>query len=403
MSLLGCSDEGTQTLFFDVISGLHDLGLLKDLNVLNLINSAELSKICNFFSLWINHVLFFAKSTQTRLTSVHLPKWPSLILFGIIISIGLFWIDQLTAGKFQDKSRADATLDMLDLRRDIEGVLMKQSLVLNQMATLIGANPNISQSEFSSWIRQIPNRNVSAVTIIAARDAVISMVHPTQGNEDLIGFNYQDDIKFRSGGLNTLGFGKDLMVGPVEMAVGGLGIVFRSEVYIPGSFTRVNSSWGIVSVVFDYQSFIDKVGLTEAAGSYDLLIDFSIPSSEYQGPLFGDKDIVERKPISLDFNFPYGALRLHATPKGGWPTSSPMRMYELTVMVLVAAGLLWLLGYVLWLAEKRRCAEIQLKNGIEALNDGFVMFDADDNLVLSNSRYQEIHGFPNDVMQPGTP
>lgn len=75
-------------------------------------------------------------------------------------------------------------------------------------------------------------------------------------------------------------------------------------------------AWGIVSIILDYHEFIDKVGITEAALSYDILIDFAIPSADYQGPFFGDKASVGRNPINLNFDFPYGALNLSAAPAG---------------------------------------------------------------------------------------
>ncbi|TVP71246.1 MAG: response regulator [Rhodobacteraceae bacterium] len=49
--------------------------------------------------------------------------------------------------------------------------------------------------------------------------------------------------------------------------------------------------------------------------------------------------------------------------------------------------------------ETARC---QLLNAVEALNDGFVYFDADDRLVLANRRYRELYATSAPAIVPGT-
>jgi len=320
----------------------------------------------------------------------------------IIILIVGYRLDVLTYENYYKDSKAEATLEMLDLRRDVEGVLIEQALVLRELATLIGGSPNLTQAEFSSWVQGIDGLDSSAKTI-AANDLEVSRIYPFEENEDFLGFDYQESVELLPAILNTLNSGEDLMVGPVELEQGGLGIILRAPVYAPGNSALGADAWGIVSIILDYNEFIEKVGISEAVLSYDILIDFAIPSADYQGPFFGDKASIGHKPINLNFDFPYGALTLSATPKGGWAKTTPAQLYERTIMALVAGSLLWLLGYVIWLAEKRKHAEMQLKNGIEALDDGFVMFDVNDNLIICNKKYGEIHNLPMELLRSGTP
>jgi signal transduction histidine kinase len=72
-------------------------------------------------------------------------------------------------------------------------------------------------------------------------------------------------------------------------------------------------------------------------------------------------------------------------------------------MALAGLALLGTLMYILWLSHLQRRTKALLKSGIEALNDGFVMFDSDDRLMLSNSKYCEIYDLPQAVLRPGTP
>ncbi|MET0482445.1 MAG: PAS-domain containing protein, partial [Aestuariivirgaceae bacterium] len=48
-------------------------------------------------------------------------------------------------------------------------------------------------------------------------------------------------------------------------------------------------------------------------------------------------------------------------------------------------------------------AEIRLKDAIEAISEAFVLWDADNRLVICNSKYQQFHSLPSHVCLPQTP
>jgi two-component system cell cycle sensor histidine kinase PleC len=48
-------------------------------------------------------------------------------------------------------------------------------------------------------------------------------------------------------------------------------------------------------------------------------------------------------------------------------------------------------------------AELRLKDAIENISEAFVLWDADNRLVLCNSKYQQFHSLPASVCIPGTP
>jgi two-component system cell cycle sensor histidine kinase PleC len=321
----------------------------------------------------------------------------------IILFVAAYRFDVLVHENYYKKARSVATLDMLKLRREVEGVLIEQSLMLRELATFVGGHPNISQAELTSLVQNMEGIDASTIMIAAAPDLVVTMIYPIDGNEGILGFDYRESVELLPGVLSTLGSGEDMMVGPIELPLGGLGIILRAPVYLPADREKNRSSWGLVSIVLDYQKFVDQVGLTEAALLYDLLIDFSVPSGGYQGQFFGEKGVMDADPITMSFDFPYGALSLHAIPKEGWSIAAPTQFYTRTITALISVGMLTLLAYILWLAETRKRAEAQLYNGLEALDHGFVMFDTNDNLIVANAKYAEINKFSKEVMQCGTP
>ncbi len=55
------------------------------------------------------------------------------------------------------------------------------------------------------------------------------------------------------------------------------------------------------------------------------------------------------------------------------------------------------------LVERSKTADIRLRDAIETISEAFVLWDADNRLVMCNSKYQQLHGMPDAALVPGTP
>lgn len=54
-------------------------------------------------------------------------------------------------------------------------------------------------------------------------------------------------------------------------------------------------------------------------------------------------------------------------------------------------------------AEARAGADRRLRDAVDALPEAFVLWDAEERLILCNSKYRQLHGFPPELARPGTP
>jgi two-component system cell cycle sensor histidine kinase PleC len=54
------------------------------------------------------------------------------------------------------------------------------------------------------------------------------------------------------------------------------------------------------------------------------------------------------------------------------------------------------------LAEESATADARLRDAVESISEAFVVWDADNRLVLCNSKFQSLHGLPDHVVVPGT-
>jgi two-component system cell cycle sensor histidine kinase PleC len=55
------------------------------------------------------------------------------------------------------------------------------------------------------------------------------------------------------------------------------------------------------------------------------------------------------------------------------------------------------------LAENSKTADIRLRDAIETISEAFVLWDTENRLVMCNSKYQQLHGISDAMLEPGTP
>ncbi len=55
------------------------------------------------------------------------------------------------------------------------------------------------------------------------------------------------------------------------------------------------------------------------------------------------------------------------------------------------------------LAERSAAADLRLRDAVESISEAFVLWDADNRLVLCNSKFQDVHGLPPEYATPGAP
>jgi len=53
-------------------------------------------------------------------------------------------------------------------------------------------------------------------------------------------------------------------------------------------------------------------------------------------------------------------------------------------------------------AERTATADVRLRDAVESISEAFVLWDADDRMVLCNSKFQQLYALPDSLTQPGT-
>jgi signal transduction histidine kinase len=317
-------------------------------------------------------------------------------LIGILIAGRL---EKLGDNAYLNDNKLQTTLQLVELRENIRKEIIDRILKLSELATIVGQNPSMEGDQLSARAEQLIETTPDLISIGIAPDLVVTRVIPAEGNERAIGLDYRSNKQQYPMVKQAMETGKGLITGPVNLVQGGRGLILRQPVYVGDGVDK--SPWGIISVVLDYEKFLTNLGLPDIGQDYEIMIQDTTNGGASDHVLFGDQDILGQDPVLLTLDFPYGVWQLAAVPVGGWPLHKPDHNSD-RLLAFIAIGLaLFLLWYVIRLADNRRIAEVRLSNAIDALDHGFIMFDPNDRLVLNNKKYLDIYNLNRDAIEPG--
>ena len=316
------------------------------------------------------------------------------IYFGVAGILLLFFskFEELNYQNYLRDLKLDATVDLIEVREKVQTTIYARVLDVTELATILAHNPTLNETEFNLKAVDYILDSPEVLNIAVAPNLVVDMVFPKRGNEAVIGLDYRANETQYGKIAKAMQTGEGVITGPVELVQGKLGVILRKPIFVTGP-KGIQEPWGIVSLVLDYQKLLEKLDIPELEKQYDIVIqETSVSEKSTPEVLHGGTSLLGKDPIHLDFKFPFGEWELAATPDGGWPQREPdfaWRWAIRSAIILFCLGSLW---YIIRLIDKRWQAEKILSTGIEALDHGFVMFDADRRLVAFNEKYKQLAG-----------
>ncbi len=245
-----------------------------------------------------------------------------------------------------------------------------------------GAVDAASFDEFAGAL--VARARVPLRSVQLAPDAVVTLVHPLEGNEEAIGHDLLGDLARRDAVLAGIEDGTFVIAGPFELLQGGLGLVARAPIYL-GQEEGLETFWGFATVVADYTPIIEEVGLDRPLPG----VEFGLRGKDALGPsgdVFEGSADVFGDGLLYDIRLPTGSWQLGVRPAGGWAgLVSPNRA------ALTAGGLLLALllaGLATWVvAGRRRASDLSqsLSAVIEAAPVPILATDAQGRVEAGNA------------------
>jgi len=224
-----------------------------------------------------------------------------------------------------------------------------------------------------------------------APDNVLRLMYPVQGNERVLGLNYQD-LPQQWPAIHQLITEKQAkLIGPVELIQGGQGFIYRVPLYL-----NDGRYWGIISTVLDLSGFQQM--LLQQANSYQVQVAIREKDADSVKVLFGSAALFVEDPLLLDLNIKGASWQIavrmldDATGWGLWQ----WRLLGGSLSVLFCLMFGWLLHSYqrsALFADALQDNEMYSRRIMNSVSDVIVTTDPDGVIERVNSAVSSVFGY----------
>ncbi|WP_161492648.1 putative bifunctional diguanylate cyclase/phosphodiesterase [Pseudophaeobacter leonis] len=270
---------------------------------------------------------------------------PTLITILAVIGLSYFAVLQretINAQTERDYVRAKLQTQAAQIEGRLNAIIGAASGLVATLST----EPDMSPQRYGSLARNIVSSSTGIRNIAAARDLVVNLVYPLEGNEFVLGLDYRLNDEQRAAAFRARDTGTFTLAGPVELVQGGEALIGRFPVFSGGSSQR--QFWGIISVVVDLTSFYEETGLTELSSDLEIVLLGKDGLRLETNPFFGSAETLKSQPESIKISFLNGSWDMSALPIGGWGStiSDAWIKVSATLITLIISCLTGLANFI---------------------------------------------------------
>jgi len=157
------------------------------------------------------------------------------------------------------------------VRYQLESALSNNLSLINGLAAFIASNPDFSQQEFDTYAATVLAREPSLLNLAAAPGLVVRHVYPIEGNEEVLGLDYNVVEEQRAAVVRVVRTGTMVIAGPLDLVQGGTAFVARSPVYLDDE-TGTRRLWGIVSAPISVATIYAATDLFDPGNGLEISI-----------------------------------------------------------------------------------------------------------------------------------
>ncbi len=324
---------------------------------------------------------------------------PALVVAGAILLGGMTWERQQL--KAYRSSVEKATLQRLSLVRGaVESALNSKLHLVHGLSGYVRAGGRIDEANFARFAAELAEGVGSVRSLQLAPDGVVRYAWPLATNRKAIGHDLLGDGTRRAAAERAIAERKLWLAGPLKLLQGGEALIGRLPIFV--DTTEAEAFWGFATILIDLPGLWAETRMKARDDRYDYAIRGRDALGSAGEAFFGDRALFGQSPVTGLITLPAGSWEIAMQPRGGWPRSWPGEASFRLGVVFVALLVGLLVYFLLRLPNSLRRAiaeatsalersESQFRDAIEALPDGFVIFDASDRLVVCNERFRDLY------------
>jgi len=299
----------------------------------------------------------------------------------------------------ETEERRELSEEAFEIAADIERRFAFYDFIAGALSTAVAIDPALDQDTFSDLVSPFFVTDPGILNVALERDWQVTHVHPVEANRSVIGLNYRDHPVFRSDIQQIRDTGASTLTGPNALLQGVEGLIFRIPLSVNGSVPRDLGFEGSVAIVSTVESVLNLA----SENQQDRLVNLIFDGEEEGDPsiTYGTIPDSMGEPVSKTVNIAGREITVQIIPETGWGSTYAPSFVIYGVALGIVVVILALLFWARALIAVRRKGWETLSEAIEAIDDGFALYDRNDCLVLCNSRYKSFYNKSAHLMVPG--
>ncbi|MBX9459480.1 MAG: EAL domain-containing protein [Rhizobium sp.] len=268
---------------------------------------------------------------------------PAAVAFVAMVIVTVL-VDWQVRSSHERDMRQQVTEDLVRIRTRLENNIHGNVKLVQGYVAALETEPEMDQRRYSELGARILLGDTPIRNIAAAPGFVVTLIYPVKGNERVIGLDYTKTASQRDAAMKVRDTRQVLLTGPVKLVQGGEAVIARFPVVNTLPDGKENF-WGLVSAVLDLEKLYQASGLLSDALDIDVSIEEVGDATSDRSPFFGNADILERDPVTMDMRLGHEEWRFAGVPKAGWnlPTTDlwGMRFLMALAAFMVVAPMVW--------------------------------------------------------------
>ena len=187
------------------------------------------------------------------------------------------------------------------------------------IAAYVSVNPDITSGEFYDLAQQLIKNDSIISSMALSKNCIINAIYPLKGHEAAIGLNLLSHPERKDIVEKTIQTHKTFTAGPVELIEGGIAFISYTPIFSKTT-ADTNNFWGVTDIVFKQDMLLEQANLKESESGFL----FALRGYNGQGNdgaiWWGDEQVFEQNPLTINITLPYGTWVLAAIPELGWST-----------------------------------------------------------------------------------
>ncbi len=273
-----------------------------------------------------------AKKHPGRLARLTLPL---LILCGLLVATE--YVARQADREAHTQRHQQLLQQASSVRVALESELNAIAFLANGIESYIVARKgDIDPAEIEPMLALLFERGRHFRNIGIAPDNELRYIYPLAGNEAAVGLRYEDNPKQWPAVLDIMLSGRPVLAGPLDLVQGGQALIYRSPIYIGGTY------WGLLSTVIDSANVLEITAPLANNPALRFALRHKQPTQAGEQVFIGEPETFENPPILLDITVPGGQWQLAVEPtQAAASSSSDIRIagYLLAALAFLLSGL----------------------------------------------------------------